>query len=306
MINYKNKINIDYINGTKLNKDEIAFAFYCKTQLNDLSVFCNHMYHVLFLGKWILSNSNVNMYVVNNDEDILDLENINIDKKKEYNKVVYIKYEDINSDTVRVKSYRKIFDYKEQDETKVSSGYKIDNIDDYGIYISCERKIDNGTELSPYCSNVIDNNNLVSKDIFIKIEEIFAKENYKKNLLKLYNLLSNNKLCANLGFSYSIILNEEYKNNMDKTSQKSLDIKEHIDAIKKIYSVIYDKELEEKSSIELNKYIAEIESKLGNYIEMYLVEDDNAVSINPFYMNFGVWCIRYQNALLIISHGSDE
>lgn len=58
------------------------------------------------------------------------------------------------------------------------------------------------------------------------------------------------------------------------------------------------------------KYLCEIENKLGSYIKLYSIEEENDTNennlVNPFYINLGTWCVIYQNAILIISYGSDE
>ena len=38
MVDYKNKINIDYNYGTKLKENEIAFAIYCNSSNIDLAL----------------------------------------------------------------------------------------------------------------------------------------------------------------------------------------------------------------------------------------------------------------------------
>jgi len=60
----------------------------------------------------------------------------------------------------------------------------------------------------------------------------------------------------------------------------------------------------------LKKYLSGIENKLGSYIKLYSIEEDNDTNernlVNPFYINLETWCVIYQNAILIISCGSDE
>lgn len=317
MIGYKDKINIDYNYGTKLKENEIAFAIYCNVFDVDITDFCNYIYYILSLGNWISKNKHISMYIVYSNLDILGLED-----KKTYNKVIYIKCEDINNENINVNNFRKMYDYRENSKTIPSTEYSINNIDNiiYGCY---ERKLDKEAELNPYCSDLEDNSNLLKKDIFIRVEEIFAKENYKKNLLNLYHLLNKYQIYAYAGFAYNIIMNnaienyditniinEKFKTNLDSSSLKSYEIKNHIDAIKEIFKSIYDDKLTDELIDELKKYLSEIKNKLGSYIKLYLIEEKSGTnkskSVNPFYINFGTWCIIYQNAILIISSGSDE
>ena len=312
MIDYKNKINIDYNNGTNLKENEIAIVVYCNVSDSDLMDFCNHIYYILFLGNWILRNKVISMHVVDRNLDILGLEN-----KNAYNRAIYIKSEDLNQETIKVDNYRKMFDLNEIDQTIPSSGYTTDTISDFIVYGCYERKLDNDAKLNPYCSDYED-------DTFSKIEEIFAKESYKKNLLKLYHIGSNNNLYAYSGFSYNIIMNNFIENDdiasiLNKNFKTKLktdvirDYKKenHIDAIKEIYKLIYDANLTDSVIDELKKYLRDIENKLGSYIKLYSLEEeendtDECDSINPFYINMGNWCVVYQNAILIVSYGSDE
>lgn len=318
MVDYKDKINIDYNYGTKLKENEIAFAIYCNSSNIDLADFCDYIYYILSLGIWISKNKDISMYILRSNLDILGLEDKNV-----YNNVIYIKCEDINNENINVDKFRKMHDFKEINKTIPFNGYLINNITDYIIYGCYERKLDKEAELNPYSSDLEDNRNLLKKDIFIRVEEIFAKENYKKNLLNLYHLLSKYKIYANAGFSYNIIMNnaienydityiinEKFKTNLDSSSLKSYDIKNHIDAIKEIFKLIYADKLTDELIDELKKYLSEIKNKLGSYIKLYLIEEKSGTnkskSVNPFYINLGTWCVIYQNAILIISFGSDE
>lgn len=317
MMDYKDKINIDYNDGTKLKENEIAFAIYCNVSDADITAFCNYIYYILSLGKWISKNKEISMYIVNSNFDILGLEN-----KNAYNKVIYIKCEEINNENISANNFRKMYDHKENSKTIPSTEYSFSNIDNiiYGCY---ERKLDKAAELYPYCSDVEDNKNLLRDDIFIRVEEIFAKENYKKNLVNWYRLLlSRNGISADAGFSYNVIMNnaidndditniinEKFKTNLNGSSLIDYDIRNHIDAVKEIFKSIYADKLTDKLLNELNKYLSEIENKLGNYIKLYSIyedENENDTNVNPFYINLGTWCVVYQNAILIISYGSDE
>lgn len=317
MIDYKYKINTDYNYGTKSKENEIAFAIYCKSSDTDLTDFCNHIYYILSLGNWIAKNKDISMCIVDSNLDILGLED-----KNAYNNVIYIKCEDISNENINVDKFRKMLDFKEINKTIPSNGYSINNITDYIIYGCYERKLDKGAELNPYCSDIEDNRNLLKEDIFIRVEEIFAKENYKKNLLNLYHLVGKDRIYAYAGFSYNIIMNnaienyditniinEKFKTNLDSSSLKSYDIKNHIDAIKEIFKSIYAAELTDKLFDELKKYLSKIENKLDSYIKLYLIEEsgtNKSNSVNSFYIKLGTWCVVYQNAILIISYGSDE
>lgn len=159
-----------------------------------------------------------------------------------------------------------MFAFKEINKTIPSTGYSINNITDYIIYGCYERKLDKIVELNPYCSDVEDNNNLLKEDIFTKVEEIFAKENYKKNLLNWYRLLSRDRIYADAGFSYNIIMNnvtenddvttiinEKFKTNLNGSSLKAYDIRNHIDAVKEIFKSIYADKLTDKLLDELKK-----------------------------------------------------
>ena len=111
-------------------------------------------------------------------------------------------------------------------------------------------------------------------------------------------------------YDITYIINEKFKTNLDSSSLKSYDIKNHIDAIKEIFKLIYADKLTDELIDELKKYLSEIKNKLGSYIKLYLIEEKSGTnkskSVNPFYINLGTWCVIYQNAILIISFGSDE
>lgn len=74
MINYKNKINIEYNDETKLKENEIAFAIYYNVSDTDLIDFGNHIYYILSLGNWISKNKDISMYILDSNFDILGLE----------------------------------------------------------------------------------------------------------------------------------------------------------------------------------------------------------------------------------------
>lgn len=111
-------------------------------------------------------------------------------------------------------------------------------------------------------------------------------------------------------YDITYIINEKFKTNLDSSSLKSYDIKNHIDAIKEIFKLIYADKLTDELIDELKKYLSEIKNKLGSYIKLYLIEEKSGTnkskSVSPFYINLGTWCVIYQNAILIISFGSDE
>jgi len=274
--------------------------------------FCNHIYYILYLGNWILRDKIINMYSVDSTSDILKLDN-----KNKYNMAIYIKSEDLNQESIKVDNYRKMFDINEIDQTIPSTGYTADTISDFIVYSCHERKLDDDAILNPYCSDYED-------DTFSKIEEIFAKESYKKNLLKLYHIGSNNNLYAYSGFSYNVImnnaienddianiLNKKFRTHLKMDVIRDYKIVNHIDAIKEVFKLIYDADLTDSVIEEFNKYLSVIENKLGRYIKLYSIEEeendtDESDSINPFYINMENWCIAYQNAILIVSYGSDE
>lgn len=62
-----------------------------------------------------------------------------------------------------------------------------------------------------------------------------------------------NCIFNDLGVSYDItnIINEKFKTNLDSSSLKSYDIKNHMDAVKEIFKSIYEDELTDKLFDEL-------------------------------------------------------
>lgn len=120
--------------------------------------------------------------------------------------------------------------------------------------------------------------------VIIRVEEIFAIENY----------------------DITNIINEKFKTNLNSSSLKSYDIKNHIEAVNEIFKSIYADELTHKLLDELKKYLSKIENKLGSYIKLYSIYEENDTNVNTFYINLETWCVVYQNAILIISYGSDE
>lgn len=314
MIDYSNKINIDYNYGEKLKENEIAFVIYCNASDTDITDFCNNIYYILSLGHWILKNKDITMYIVDSNFDILGLEN-----KNAYNKVIYIKCEEISNEKINVNNFRKMNDIYQKDTI----------LSNCTIYSCYERKLDKLIKLSPYgygCFYDIDK--LVDENIFIKIEEIFAKENYRKKMLTLYgkrNFTGNGKLLSSdSGFEFCSIrndiainkdiisiINNKLKTNLNKLVFDNYKIENHMEAFIEIFKVIYDNKLDDESINTLEKYISEIENKLGNYIKLYSIKEEGNDTnesnlVNPFFINCGTWCLIYQNAILIISYGLDE
>ena len=315
MIKYIDKINIKYKNAGEIKPDEIAFAIYCNSKGIDLTTSCNYIYQQLLMGKWITKDQNINMYILDSSDDILGLVN-----NDSYDKVIYIKCEEITNTNIRVNNFSKRYSFK--DNFKPSIKFPIDNIVDFVIYGCYERKLDDKTKFIPYCSNV--EGNLIKEDIFIRIEDIFARENFKKHIISSYYLLDNN-MHSYLGFFYNIIMNsstkdddiiniinERLKSNLDVSQLKKYDRATHVDAIREVFKCVYAGELKNSLINNLKQLLNEIENKLGDYIMIFSIEEQNSTSkqdlkiVSPWYFNAKTWCIVYKNGILIVSYGSDE
>lgn len=106
------------------------------------------------------------------------------------------------------------------------------------IYSCYERKLNKSAKLNPYGSCCFyDIDKLVNEDIFFKIEEIFAKEDYRRNLVSLYRkyLGRDDEISADLGFEYCSIkndittnkdiisiINNNFKTNLNKSLTRGL------------------------------------------------------------------------------------
>ena len=126
---------------------------------------------------------------------------------------------------------------------------------------------------------------------------------YARNLMELANQEGSVDEC------YREIKNINNELNRNEELAKYIVSAEHSSTDKKRkLQEVFNNELDDESFNNLNEYLNEIENSLGSFIEMYLIEenDEKDNSINPFYIDFGIWLVKYQNASLIISYGSDE
>ena len=204
-MNYIDKINIINCENEfehKFNKNEIAFAIYSNVLDKDIPCLCNGIYELLAMGKWISKEQQIDFYVVENGLEILKLEN-----KNSYNKSIYIMDDDISKENIKVTEYRKMYDINEKDETILKhASYNC------AIYSCYERKLDKSIKLNPYGLSFYDIDKLVNENIFVKIEEIFAKENYRRKMINLYSEIDFCKigkaLYSDLGFEFCGIKND--------------------------------------------------------------------------------------------------
>lgn len=291
-----------------INKNDIAFAIYTNVVKENEEKIYNDIAELISM--WALKVNDIKLYVTDINNDIL-----NIEDNKSNTKVIYL----LNDNYENKLNYNKTNDYK-----KVYFTDEINNVENtyISIYSCFEKKLDDSVKFKPYTQNIYDYNGAedfeLEEELFTGIEEIYAKELYRKSIiLGLYRVV-NNELYAYEGYEYSIIKNDINDNsNIIEVINDTLDTKIKYDALndikksdlKEVFNNIYLNTkfaLDDDSSNKINDYINELEQRLGNYKKTYLVIEDEESIINSFYINMSTWIIVFDNALLVISYGSNE
>lgn len=193
-----------------------------------------------------------------------------------------------------------------------------------------KRKYNSNYKFLPYHDNYEDLDeiefnglNIFSNNLFTKIEEVFAIENYRKADIPKYNYFNNN-LCSFMeGFhvsalknDYNInsniveVINTKFDTNltMDEFIEKR--ITNEIEIYADIYNMDVDKtyNLDKESKDKIEKYIKEISNVFGKVLKWYQVDekmDDNIKTVNKFYIIFSTYFIVYEKGIVIIGWGSD-
>ena len=283
-------------NNIEINKEDISFIIYTDIEDNSYDEITD------LLCRWLLKTNEIKLYVTDYEYDYFKLEN--------KNKVLYIlnnNYEE-KFNYIKTNNYKKIY---------------IDENNTYSIYSYFEKKLEE-VKFIPYSKNVYDYNGSeeyeIEEDLLIGIEEIFAKETYRKPIfLNPYRLI-NNELSSYEGYEYNIIkndynendniieiLNDTFGTKLKYDDIKDLKIEKIVDTYKEIYCNNFY-ELDDSSLNKLNDSIESLESKLGKYKKVYLVnESDNEENIiNTFYFNMCTWAIVFEKGIIIIMYGSNE
>ena len=291
-----------------INKNDIAFAIYTNVVKENEEKIYNDIAELISM--WALKVNDIKLYVTDINNDIL-----NIEDNKSNTKVIYL----LNDNYENKLNYNKTNDYKKVYFTDETNNVKNTYI---SIYSCFEKKLDDSVKFKPYTQNIYDYNGAedfeLEEELFTGIEEIYAKELYRKSIiLGLYRVV-NNELYAYEGYEYSIIKNDINDNsNIIEVINDTLDTKIKYDALndikksdlKEVFNNIYLNTkfaLDDDSSNKINDYINELEQRLGNYKKTYLVIEDEESIINSFYINMRTWIIVFDNALLVISYGSNE
>ena len=293
-----------------INKDEIAFIIYSNVKKENEEKFYNSISELIC--RWLIKKDNIKLYVTDYSNDLLKLDN-NISNTK----VIYI-LDDNYEETLKL--------IKRDDYKRVYYTDEINNDSDtfINIYSYYEKKLSDTVNFRPYSENIYDYNDAedfeIEEELFTNIEGIFAKESYKKSLLLgMYNIV-NNELYSYEGFEYSIIKNNirDYPNIIEvindtfdtKVRYEDInDLKKDTlkDAIKEIYMDNY-LELSFENESKLEEYLSVLESRLGRYIKSYLIieQEEEETIINSFFVNMATYVIALENAILVISFGSNE
>lgn len=283
-----------------INKDNIAFIIYTNITDNEDKMYSDISEAVC---RWLIKSNEIKLYVTDYSNDYFKLEN--------KDKVLYIlndNYEEKNN-YIKTNNYNKIYQSEE---------------DSYSIYSYFEKTINEDIKFIPYSKNVYDYNGAeeyeIEEETLIGIEEVYARETYKKSIfLSTYHLI-NNELRTYEGYEYSIIKNDYNENNniieiindTFNTKLKYYEVNDlKIDNLIDVYKEIYFNDffdLNETSLNKLNEYINKLEIKLGKYKKVYLVDEseDEDNIINSFFINMATWCIVFEKGIIIVMYGSNE
>ena len=293
-----------------INKEEIAFIIYSNIKKEQEEDFYKSLSELVC--KWLVKEDKIKLYVTDYSNDILKLDN-----NSQNTKVVYIlnnNYEE-SLNLVKKEEYKKVY-YTEE----------VNGVPDVyiNIYSNYEKELSDTISFRPYSQNIYDYNDAedfeIEEELFKNIEGIFAKESYKKSLLLGIYRLVNNELCAYEGYEYSIIKNNIRKYpNIIEVINETFDTKVRyedvndlkkdtlIDSIKEIYMDNLT-EIDKENESKLEEYLKILESRLGRYIKSYIVieQEEEETIINTFFVNMNTWVIAFENAILVISFGSNE
>lgn len=288
------------IKDNEINKENIAFIIYTNIEEDEEKIYTDISESVC---RWLLKTNEVKLYVTDYENDYFKLEN--------KDKVIYI----LNDNYEEKLKLKKIDNYQKIYE-------KENNI--YSIYSYYEKDLDENIKFIPYSKNVYDYNGSeeyeIEEELLIGVEEIFAKETYKKLIfLTTYNLI-NNEIRSYEGYEYNIVKNDYNENNniieiLNDTFEtklkydeiNDLKIDNLVDAYKEIYYIDF-LNISDSSINKLNNIIENLELKLGKYRKIYLVnESDNEEDIiNTFFVNMCTWAIVFDNAIIVVMYGSNE
>ena len=288
------------IKDNEINKENIAFIIYTNIEEDEEKIYTDISESVC---RWLLKTNEVKLYVTDYENDYFKLEN--------KDKVIYI----LNDNYEEKLKLKKIDNYQKIYE-------KENNI--YSIYSYYEKDLDENIKFIPYSKNVYDYNGSeeyeIEEELLIGVEEIFAKETYKKSIfLTTYNLI-NNEIRSYEGYEYNIVKNDYNENNniieiLNDTFEtklkydeiNDLKIDNLVDAYKEIYYIDF-LNISDSSINKLNNIIENLELKLGKYRKIYLVnESDNEEDIiNTFFVNMCTWAIVFDNAIIVVMYGSNE
>lgn len=288
------------IKDNEINKENIAFIIYTNIEEDEEKTYTDISESVC---RWLLKTNEVKLYVTDYENDYFKLEN--------KDKVIYI----LNDNYEEQLKLKKIDNYQKIYE-------KENNI--YSIYSYYEKDLDENIKFIPYSKNVYDYNGSeeyeIEEELLIGVEEIFAKETYKKSIfLTTYNLI-NNEIRSYEGYEYNIVKNDYNENNniieiLNDTFEtklkydeiNDLKIDNLVDAYKEIYYIDF-LNISDSSINKLNNIIENLELKLGKYRKIYLVnESDNEEDIiNTFFVNMCTWAIIFDNAIIVVMYGSNE
>ena len=173
-----------------INKNDIAFAIYTNVVKENEEKVYNDIADLIC--RWVTKEDNIKLYVTDINNDILKIDDNNTNTK-----VVYI----LNNDYEEKLNYNKNTKY-----INVYSTEEIVGVDNtyINIYSCFEKKINDDAIFKPYSSEIYDYNDAeefeIEEELFTNIEEIYAKESYRKHIiLGLYRLI-NNELCSYEGY----------------------------------------------------------------------------------------------------------
>lgn len=293
------------------NKENIAFIFYGNINKEEIKKTLNKIVYMLDRGNWVYR------YILGLKIYVSDINICNIDGIGKHDKFFYIMKKQIR------------IPYKNTELFKIYDSKNIEwNNNNLSAYSFIEKKIDDNVIFDPYGDELIDENHLLDLNYYIQIEEIFAREEYKRHLYPNYSVSlryiqdKNGKykkggdkiLSAYEGYYISIIENKTLDNDVikcindyfnihnDHVRIEKTDINNSIEALLNCYG-LWENFIEDNSKMKLQNYSNIIENRLGKFKGYY--------KISNFMDIYGIslrepCCFLYEKAIVVVDYATRE
>lgn len=304
------------------NKENIAFIFYGNINQEEIKKTLNKIVYILYESHWVYR------YILGLKIYVSDINICNIDGIGKHDKFFYIMKKQISIPYKNTEPF-KIYDsknFKVYDSKNIE--WNNNNNNNLSAYSFIEKKTDANVIFVPYSDELFDENHLLDLNYYIQIEEIFAREEYKRHLypnylVSLRYLQDKNGeykkdrdkiLFAYEGYYISIIENKTLDNDVIKCLNnyfnihnecirvEKTDINNSIEALLNCYG-LWENFIDDNSKVKLQNYSNIIENRLGKFKGYYKISnypDISGISLRK------PCCFLYEKAIVFVEYATRE